>query len=78
LLGFYCDALINVFGLHPDTTARISSITQPMLSHLLEEAGVGTISEIFDGSRPHLPRGCIADAWSVAETMRFVAWQNKR
>lgn len=77
-LGAYCDALINVFGLLPETTARINLVMQPLLSHLVEEAGVGSISEIFDGSRPHLPRGSIAQAWSVAEVMRFLSWQNRR
>ena len=38
----------------------------------LAEAGLGSISEIFDGDAPHAPRGCIAQAWSVAETLR--AW----
>jgi len=38
----------------------------------IKEAGVGTISEIFDGDPPHDPRGCIAQAWSVGEVLR--AW----
>lgn len=78
LLGAYCDALINVYGLLPETTVRINLVMQPLLSHLVEEAGLGSISEIFDGSRPHLPRGSIAQAWSVAEVMRFLSWQNRR
>jgi glycogen debranching enzyme len=41
----------------------------PILHHL-REAGVGYISEIFDGDPPFLPRGCIAQAWSVAEIAR--------
>ncbi len=36
----------------------------------LREAGLGTVSEIFDGDWPHTPRGCIAQAWSVAELLR--------
>ena len=36
----------------------------------LRDAGLGTISEIFEGDPPHLPRGCIAQAWSVAEVLR--------
>jgi glycogen debranching enzyme len=36
----------------------------------LTEAGLGQVSEIFDGDEPHLPRGCIAQAWSVAELLR--------
>jgi glycogen debranching enzyme len=41
-------------------------------SHL-REACVGQVSEIFDGDAPHAPRGCFAQAWSVAETLR--AWR---
>ncbi|HID05677.1 MAG TPA: glycogen debranching protein, partial [Armatimonadetes bacterium] len=36
----------------------------------LRSAGLGTISEIFDGDPPYHPRGCIAQAWSVAEIIR--------
>jgi glycogen debranching enzyme len=36
----------------------------------LAEAGIGSISELFDGEAPHSPRGCIAHAWSVAEVLR--------
>jgi predicted glycogen debranching enzyme len=36
----------------------------------LSEAGLGHISEIFDAESPHAPRGCIAQAWSVAEVLR--------
>jgi glycogen debranching enzyme len=37
------------------------------------DAGLGHISEIFDGDAPHHPRGCIAQAWSVAELLRAAA-----
>jgi glycogen debranching enzyme len=36
----------------------------------MSEAGIGTISEIFDAEAPFNPRGCIAQAWSVAELLR--------
>jgi predicted glycogen debranching enzyme len=36
----------------------------------LTTAGLGTIGEIFDGDAPHFPRGCFAQAWSVAELLR--------
>jgi glycogen debranching enzyme len=42
------------------------------LARHLDEACLGTISEIFDGEPPYLPRGCFAQAWSVGETLR--AW----
>jgi len=41
----------------------------PSKEHLCE-AGLGQISEIFDGDPPHRPCGCIAQAWSVAEVLR--------
>ena len=36
----------------------------------LHEAGVGSVSEIFDAASPHTPRGCIAQAWGVGEVLR--------
>jgi glycogen debranching enzyme len=36
----------------------------------LNEACVGQISEVFDAELPYLPRGCVAQAWSVAEVLR--------
>ena len=38
----------------------------------LREACVGQVSEIFDGDAPHTPRGCVAQAWSVAELLRAI------
>ncbi len=58
--------------------ARVFRDPKPALRWLeasgdqLAEAGLGSISEIFDGDPPHHPRGCIAQAWSVAELLR--AW----
>ena len=42
---------------------------QPIWEHL-REAGLGFVSEVFDGDEPHRPGGCIAQAWSVAEILR--------
>ena len=39
----------------------------------LNEACLGQVSEIFDGDAPHTPRGCVAQAWSVAELLRAAA-----
>jgi predicted glycogen debranching enzyme len=47
----------------------------PLLDHLSTH-GLGSISEIFDGDAPFMPRGCIAQAWSVAEVLR--AWQETK
>lgn len=43
---------------------------QPLFKDEIYRAGLGTISEIFDGDPPHEPNGCIAQAWSVAEPFR--------
>jgi predicted glycogen debranching enzyme len=43
---------------------------KPLLTQRIYQAGLGTLSEIFDGDPPHTPRGCIAQAWSVAESFR--------
>ncbi len=63
LTGFY-------FELRKNAELKISkSELLPLLSHLYD-AGIGFISEIFDGDPPHKPDGCIAQAWSVAEVYR--------
>ncbi len=47
------------------------SFLEPLLDHLSDH-GVGSISEIFEGDEPFEPRGCIAQAWSVAEVLRVM------
>ncbi len=43
------------------------------LGRQIYASGLGTLNEIFDGDPPFTPRGCIAQAWTVAEVIR--AWQ---
>jgi predicted glycogen debranching enzyme len=69
LLGAYIDALMQVRGEESKTKAK--QILVDFLKHL-DEAGVGTISEIFEGDAPHRPCGCIAQAWAVAEVLRVL------
>ncbi|MBS1253688.1 MAG: hypothetical protein MAG451_02741 [Anaerolineales bacterium] len=69
LIGPFVSAHLRVYG-DPDL-AR--SYLPPLLQHLVDH-GVGSISEIFDGHPPFTPRGCIAQAWSVAEVLR--AWRD--
>jgi predicted glycogen debranching enzyme len=75
LTGTYIEALINVFGSGEDTVARVKLLLQPLTAHLTEEACLGSMSEIFDGSRPHLAKGCPAHAAATAACMRWVGWQ---
>ena len=65
LLGPYLDAHLRVHG---DREA-VRRLLQPFQQHLVE-AGLGTISEIFEPEPPFRPVGCIAQAWSVAEVLR--------
>ncbi|MFB2881359.1 amylo-alpha-1,6-glucosidase [Floridanema aerugineum] len=44
---------------------------QPMLDHFQNQACLGSVSEIFDGDPPHTPQGAFAQAWSVAEILRY-------
>jgi predicted glycogen debranching enzyme len=51
--------------------AQVREWLRPLLHHL-DEAGLNSISEIFDGDPPHHPRGCFAQAWSVSEVLRVL------
>jgi glycogen debranching enzyme len=66
LIGPFADACRRV---HPDDPDR----TRDLLAEFpreLSRAGVGTLSEIFDAEPPFSPRGCVAQAWSIAEVLR--------
>lgn len=72
LLGPWVDARVRVYGKTGENFAFIRSALQPLLAHVNGAAGLGSISEIFDGDRPHKPQGCVAQAWSVAELLRVL------
>ena len=71
LIGAFVDAYRRVNANGGQTEARVAEILSGFKTHLTE-AGIGQISEIFDGDAPHNPRGCIAQAWSVAEVLRVL------
>jgi predicted glycogen debranching enzyme len=71
LLGPFADAHFRVFGSKEDSRRAMRLWLAPLRAHI-REAGLGSISEIFDGDPPHTPRGCFAQAWSVAEVARIV------
>lgn len=66
LIGPFVDAWMK---LHPDKPEEVTRLLQGFVSHL-DEACVGSISEVFDAETPFHPRGCVAQAWSVAEVLR--------
>lgn len=67
LLGPYIDGLIKV----KTEKSKVKSIVDNFAYHL-NEACIGSVSEIFDADAPHQPKGCIAQAWSVAEILRVI------
>jgi predicted glycogen debranching enzyme len=71
LLGPFISAYVKVNGGSAQSRSRAHDLLRGIEKHLTE-AGVGQISEIFDGDVPHHPRGCFAQAWSVAEVLRVL------
>src|SRR5262249_25634471 len=66
LAGPVVDGWVKV---HPDDGEGARRAVEGFIPHL-DEACIGSISEIFDAEAPYIPRGCIAQAWSVAEVLR--------
>jgi predicted glycogen debranching enzyme len=66
LIGPYMDAWLKV---HPGDQRRAREVLQGLVEHL-DSFGVGSVAEVFDATAPYTPRGCIAQAWSVAELLR--------
>ncbi len=66
LIGPYVDAYLRV---RPDDLAGARRALDGLLTHLGED-GIGYVSEVFDAEPPYTPRGCIAQAWGVAELLR--------
>jgi predicted glycogen debranching enzyme len=66
LIGPMVDAWLRV---HPDDRAGARHLLAGFNGHL-GEACIGSVSEVFDAEDPYTPRGCVAQAWSVAEVLR--------
>jgi predicted glycogen debranching enzyme len=66
LIGPFIDAWIKVY---PNDREGARRFLEGFNSHL-GDAGIGSISEVFDAIDPFTPRGCVAQAWSVAEVLR--------
>jgi glycogen debranching enzyme len=68
-MGPFITAYIKVNGRTRESREKAAQWLASLREHL-SDAGLGQVSEIFDGDPPHRPRGCIAQAWSVAELLR--------
>jgi predicted glycogen debranching enzyme len=69
LIGPFIDAWLKV---HPNDHTAARRMLSGLIDHL-GEACIGSISEVFDAESPYTPRGCCAQAWSVAELLRSLA-----
>jgi len=69
LMGPFISAYRRVHNYTPASRAQAARFISPFRDHLRDH-GVGSISEIFDGDEPAIPRGCFAQAWGVAEILR--------
>lgn len=67
LIGPMADAELRLLGKADRTRSMLTALAEH-----LREAGLGTISEVFDGDPPHLPGGAISQAWSVGEVLRVL------
>lgn len=65
LIGAFVLAHLRVYNHPVQALEYLEAMGRQLRSH-----GVGSLSEIFDGDAPMTPRGCIAQAWTVAEVLR--------
>lgn len=72
LMGPFITAYLRVNGRTKKSLDEVEGFLAPFRKHI-NDAGLGTISEIFDGDGPQRPNGCISQAWSVAEILRAYA-----
>jgi glycogen debranching enzyme len=68
LIGPFVRAFLQV---NPESRAEARAFINPLLA-FMQDRGLGQLPEIADGDAPHEPRGCIAQAWSVAEVLRVL------
>ncbi len=74
LLGHFCEGYLK---LHKKSGIGFVRQLVEGFEEVMSEHGIGSISEIYDGNPPHLPRGAISQAWSVAEILRILTMLEK-
>ena len=71
LLGFYVRAAMRQRQRDPAVRQRLEQLVESAMGNVL---ALGQVPEIADAEPPHRPAGCVAQAWSVAELLRALAW----
>lgn len=72
LTGPYAEGVLRAGKFSKKAKAEAAAVLQPLLDRLMNE-GLGQLHEIHDAEPPHHPRGCPAQAWSIAELIRVLA-----
>jgi predicted glycogen debranching enzyme len=75
LAGPFCEGWLKIYG--RQGVSKIRKLVYGF-EEVMNEHGVSTISEIYDGDPPHAPRGAISQAWSVGEILRMIELLNKK
>jgi len=75
LIGPFCEAWLNLLG--RQGVHKIRKLVYGF-EEVMNEHGVSTVSEIYDGDPPHAPRGAISQAWSVGELLRIIDILDKK
>ncbi len=70
LIGPFVASFLKVNDFSQKSKDEALKFIEPLMRHLIEDGCFGQVCEIFDGDAPHKPRGCTAQAWSVAELIR--------
>ena len=70
LIGSFIEAYLKVNDFSKKSKKEAAVFIEPLMQHLTEDGCLGQVCEIFDGDPPHKPKGCFAQAWSIAELIR--------
>jgi predicted glycogen debranching enzyme len=69
-IGHFVEAFLRVYAGDIERVSSLRERLRPLFESHLLEAGLGSVSEVFDADVPHSPGGCPMQAWSVAEVLR--------
>jgi predicted glycogen debranching enzyme len=72
-IGPFLRGYLRAHGSSKQAKQQVRDWLEPLLEHTRSQACIGSISEIFDAEDPHAPRGCVSQAWSVAEVLDLLA-----
>ncbi len=72
LIGPFIEAFLKINDFSECSLRQAIEYISPLIEHARSGGCMGSVAEIFDGDYPHRPKGCIAQAWSVAELLRVL------